>query len=119
MQNWIETSVLEEENMGKHERRGQYPPEEPQNVKPEENTSAKRGRHRKESCKKPPCKECKRWLDDDAGWMTATTDGTPDQAVRKEEAHRPAPRTFKKATIGEKKTTQTSHPSPDPERFYS
>ncbi|CAG5044823.1 unnamed protein product [Parnassius apollo] len=40
MQNWIETSVMEENNMGKHEQRGQHPPEEP-NVKPEENSSTK------------------------------------------------------------------------------
>ncbi|CAG4936261.1 unnamed protein product [Parnassius apollo] len=115
VQNWIETSVMEENNMGKHEQRGQHPPEEPI-VKPEENSSTKKdtseiqaltsiegspyhtrrtsghflvdcqkfqktsiqdrwatvkkshvcfkclqGKHRKESCKKPPCKECKRW----------------------------------------------------------
>ncbi|CAG4962097.1 unnamed protein product [Parnassius apollo] len=41
VQNWIETSVMEENNMGKHEQRGQHPPEEP-NVKPEENSSTKK-----------------------------------------------------------------------------
>ncbi|CAG4934722.1 unnamed protein product [Parnassius apollo] len=45
--------------------------------------------------------------------------------LKKEKAHWPAPRTFKKTTTGEEKaadvaaTAQTSHPSPDPERFSS
>ncbi|CAG4983994.1 unnamed protein product [Parnassius apollo] len=41
VQNWIETSVMEENNMEKHEQRGQQPPEEP-NAKLEENCSTKK-----------------------------------------------------------------------------
>ncbi|CAG5013761.1 unnamed protein product [Parnassius apollo] len=114
VQNWIETLVLEENNMGKHEQRGQHPPEEP-NVKPEENSLTKIDTSEIQALT-IALKEA-----------LTTRGGSVAQPsfLRKEEAHWPAPRTFKKTTTDEEKaadvaaTTQTFHPSPDPERFSS